>query len=297
MKEQKGFIYGALAAVTFSIYILVNRHVYLTYGVNVFDYTATFLIAGGLFALIGRLTKGIGEKDKLNKSSWQVAANGVIAGVGLGIFVFGQGYTTVTNASILATSTAITTAIFSVYLLKDKLTSRELKWFCVMLAGFYIAIVGLHGLHLNKGDLLVLASSLILGFTNTFSKVLMKHHTSQFIADGRLICGGVFFALLATVIHGPDFLVMNAGLWPLLAGFFFWLTIRCFYGAISYINPNKAIILANSHPIFTPVVGAILFSEAYTLNKFVGAVLLVASIYSINMGKIKIPHTLKRGQE
>lgn len=280
----KGILYGVLAALTFATYVLINRYVYVRYKVDVFNYTATFLIAGGFIALIAIVVKRIKNKAKipLEKSAWPVALNGIIAGIGLGAFVFGQGYTTAVNASILATSTAITTALFSRCMLKDRLSRKQLVWFVIMFLGLYIAIVGLHGIHLNKGDVIILTACFVLGFTNVFSKTLMKKHDSQFVADGRLVSGGVFFVALGLLLSGGNLLVTSAGLWPLLAGFFFWATIRFFYASVGYINPTKAIVLANSHPVITPIVGVLLLSEPYTWTKFIGSTILLVSIYNIN---------------
>lgn len=282
--SQKGILYGVLAAFSFATYVLINRYVYVTYKVDIFNYTATFLVAGGFFAFLALIVNWIKNKLKipLERSAWPVALNGVIAGVGLGTFVFGQGYTTAVNASILATSTAITTAIFSKYMLKDSLTRRQLIWFVVMFIGLYIAIVGFNGIHLNKGDLIVISACFALGFTNTFSKILMKNHSSQFVADGRLVTGGLFFVLVGLLLSGGSFLITYAGWWPLLAGFFFWVTIRFFYASVLYINPTKAIVLANSHPIITPIAGVLLLSEPYTWTKFLGSLILLVSIYQIN---------------
>lgn len=283
-----GYGYAFLASVAFSVYALINRYVYITYDVPVFKYTITFLAAGSLFALLGLAASSTRKSSiKYDKSIIWTVVNGVAAGSGLAVFVYGQGFTTATNASILATSTIISTALFSAVLLKDKLSREQAPWFFLMFAGFYIAIVGVRGISLNKGDIYVICSSLILGMTNALSKKLMKTFPSQFLADMRLLSGGLFFALIGFLVYGKGFIVTYAGFWPLIAGFFFWLTIRSFYAAIHHINPNRAIIIASSHPIFTPIVGAILLSESYTWNKPVGAILLIISIYYINTRRAK----------
>lgn len=287
--NKKGYLFGVLAALTFAIYVLINRYVYVTYDVDAFNYTATFLISGGFFALIGLLASSSGKelKQLFSKSALPSGLNGIIAGIGLGLFVFGQGYTTAVNASILAASTAITTAIFSKFMLKDSFNSAQRMWFGTMFAGLYIAIVGLHAINLNKGDLIILGACFILGFTNTFSKILMRKHSSDFVADVRLVSGGLFFVIVGLVLSGSNFLITTAGLWPLVAGFFFWSTIRAFYSSIKYISPKDAIIFANSHPIITPLIGVFLLSEPYSWTKFLGSVIVIISIYFISKNSSK----------
>ncbi|RTK94401.1 DMT family transporter [Candidatus Saccharibacteria bacterium] len=287
-KVSSGYLYACVGALAFGIYALINRYVYVTYEVPVFKYTVTFLAAGAFFALLSlllthRKNLGVSFDVKLRGA----VVNGVLAGTGLAVFVFGQGYTTAANASILATTTIITTAIFSSIMLKDKLTRAQLGWFVIMFLGFYIAIVGLKAIEINKGDLIVVSSSLILGFTNVYSKLLMKHYPAPTLADIRLLVGGFFFLLIGLVVFGKSVIITQAGLWPLLAGFFFWITIRAFFTAIHYINPVRALMIANTHPVFTPIVGAVLLNEVYSWNKFVGALIVVGSIYYINKNRMR----------
>lgn len=206
----------------------------------------------------------------------------MLAGIGIGFIVLGQGHTTAINASILATASTIPTVLFAKVILKEKFDHLQWAWLIIMCVGLYLAIVGLRGLALNKGDVIILGSAVILGFTNTFSKVLMKKHSSNFVADVRLVSGGLLFLTLGLVFKWDSILVTSAGLWPVLAGLFYWLTIKFFYASISYINPSKAIVFVNGHPAVTPIVGVLLLSESYSWAKFVGSALILASIYHIN---------------
>ncbi|HSX23805.1 MAG TPA: EamA family transporter, partial [Candidatus Saccharimonadales bacterium] len=118
-------------------------------------------------------------------------------------------------------------------------------------------------------------------FTNTYAKVLMKQHDNSFLADVRLISGGLLFLVLGLVLNGTHLLVTTAGLWPLLAGFSFFVTIKMFYVAVHYLGPNEAVILTNNHPILTPIAGVFLLSEPYSLAKFVGSIIVIISVYFI----------------
>lgn len=284
-KTRAGYVYGLLTALFFATYFLINRHVYLSYDVKVFQYTITFSVAGGVFALAGLMA---GQKKKAlgfltQKSSLPLMLNGVLAGVAIAILVFGQGYTTAANASILATSTTITTAIFSWFMIKsDRFGRAQLIWFAVYLVGLYIAIVGLHGIAPNKGDIIILSSSILLGFTNVYSKLIMRLHAPRIVGDVRLITAAIFFTAVGLLVYGSSFLVTNAGAWPLVAGFFMWLSIRSFYASIDRINPSRAIIVTSTHPVITPIAGAILFAEPYYWTKFIGAVVILVSIIKIN---------------
>ena len=281
--NRKGLIYGLLGAAMYASYILTNKYVYVHYTVNNFNYAVTFTIWAGIFAL-GAVLVNRYKKEFLiiNKGTIPVGLNGILAAIGIALIVYGQQYTSAINASIIATTSILTTVIYSRFILKESLNRLQSFWLLIMFVGLYIAIVGISGVHLNKGDLIILSSSFILGFTNTFSKVLMRDNTSDYVADFRLVAGAALFLILGLVVRGNDFFVTAAGIWPIFAGLCYWLTIKFFYASIHYANPNRAIVLINSHPIVTPIFGVLLLSETYSWAKFVGSALILISVYLIN---------------
>lgn len=277
-----GIVYGLLSAVAFTCYLLLNRYVYLNYDVKAFEYTATFLIAGGGFALLSLSFKCAKQKAQVYKKSLlPMVFNGFVGAVAMSLLIFGQGYTTAVNASIIAVSTTIPTVLFSWLLLKETLTQKQLLWLAIMFIALYFAIVGKHFLSFEKGDLIILSSLIFFGFANTYSKVIMKNNSSDVITDVRLVTGGMIFVILGLLVSGSGFLVTNAGLWPAIAGFSFWLTIKAFYASIQKIGPNKAVVLCNSHPILTPFAGVLLLNEPYSWVKACGSAILLISIYNI----------------
>ena len=282
-EKQKGLLYGLLGAAMYATYILTDKYVYKHYAVNNFSYAVTFTIWAGIFALgamlINRYKK---EFHVFNKGTVSVGLNGMLAGVGIAFIVYGQQYTTAINASIIATTSILTTVVYSRFMLKETLNRFQALCLFVMFFGLYIAIVGFSSISLNKGDVIILCSSIILGFTNTFSKILMRDNSSDYVADFRLVAGGVLFLFLGLAFKGSSFFITTAGLWPVLAGLCYWLTIKFFYASIHYSNPNKAIVLINSHPIITPIVGVLVLSEPYSVSKFIGSLLILTGVYFIN---------------
>lgn len=278
-----GIGYGILGTLAFSGYLLVNRYVYANYQVDALSYVFTFTIWSGIFALIGLLFNRYVKKHPIALNGvTPLILTGLLAGAGVGLIVFGQSYTSAINASIVATSSIITTVLFSRYILNERLSRQQYTWIAIMFVGLYLAIVGLDSLHINKGDLIILASAVILGFTNTFSKVLMRKNSSDFVADTRLLAAAIVFLLIGLALKGGDVWVSNAGLWPMLGGLFYYLTIKFFYASIHYINPSRAIVIINIHPVITPALGVWLLGEPYSWSKFIGSILILASIYQIS---------------
>jgi drug/metabolite transporter (DMT)-like permease len=278
----RGIAYGCVAAFCAAAYLTINRYVYLKYKPGAFDYTATFLLAAGVVAALSlgrtRIKKSSGL---LLRQAGLLVVNGTLASIGLGLLAYGQNYTTAVNASIIFSATTIPTVVFSRFMLKDSLSRRQLSWMSVMFVGLYLAIVGTHLLSFNGGDLIILIATVFVGFTNAYSKILMRFSSSDVITDTRLITGGVLFAILGFAFHGGGFLVTSAGWWPWLSGFFLWMTIKSFYLAVEVINPNRAVVLVNSHPVITPFLGVLLLNEPYSWIKAVGSGILLVSVYNI----------------
>lgn len=279
---QKGVLFGLLGAMAFSTYVVINRHVYATYDVAAGDYTVTFLAAGALFALVALACRPAERKRPFTKNALPVFGISLLAATALALTIVGQRYTTAINTSLIVTATIVTTGLFSGLILREKFSSAQLRWMVLLFVGLYFGTVGAHLLTFNKGDLIILAGCVIFGFTNTISRALMKGYSSHFIADMRLIVGGLFFGLIGLLLGGADILVTSAGLWPILAGLFVWINVRLFYTAINYLGANKAIVVVNSHVFFTIVAGIVLLAEPYSWIKFVGALVVLTSIYFIS---------------
>jgi drug/metabolite transporter (DMT)-like permease len=279
----KGLVYGLLSGLFVAGYVLVNRYVYNTYDVEPFYYSVTFAVAGGLFALSALFVRHIKTHDiKVSRTTaWQLPVVGLAGGTAMGLIVLGQNYTSAVNAAIVMTASILTTSLFSWLMLKESFSVRQRVWLAIMFVGLYLGVVGLHIVQFRLGDLIIFAAMVILGFNNTFSKVVMRRHDGNFIADARLTISGILMLLLGLLVAGTDILVTTAGLWPILGGLFFWLCIRTFYACIQHASPNQAIVLNNSSVFFTAVVGVLLLSEAYDWLKFLGSVIVLLSLYFI----------------
>ncbi len=276
--KRLGVLYGFLAALCIALYTLINRYAYTQYGVDSFSYTATFMISGGLFGLLSMIIRGDKSLAKDKEQTSFMVLNGLIAAVAVGILVFGQRYTTAINASIILSTSTLPTALFAWLLLKEKLRRKQVPWIATLFVGLYLAIAGWQFLNFNKGDLMILITVLMLGFTNTYSKLLMKHSHNDTIADVRLVSGGVLFIVLGLAL-GKAIIISSAGWWPLIAGFALWAAIKTFYASVHYLSPNNAIVLANSSPMITPIAGVLLLNEPYSWVKLLGSVIILVSVY------------------
>jgi drug/metabolite transporter (DMT)-like permease len=278
----KGVLAGIASALFLTAYLVVNKYVYNTYEIGAIEYSLIFALAGGVFGALSLARHMNGAVfAKVKKDAGMFAVLSLASFVAVGLLVIGQRYTTSVNASLIATMTILTTIFFSTVLLHEHITARQRIWVCVLFVGMYIGIVGLHRLRISTGDVIILSSEIIFGFGNVLSRKLMRVHGSLIVPNVRLVAAAGF-AIVLSVFFVRDWHVI-AQLWPwaLVAGMFYWLTMKTFAVSVHLINANHAVVLNNGQVIATALAGVWLLGEHYSWEKFIGSVIVLVSIYYI----------------
>lgn len=277
-----GVLSGLASALCVSGYFIINKYAYNTYDITAIEYMLLFTVIGGIYAL---LSLAVQKDIQYLEIKRHAKSFGILGGAGflaVGMLVFGQQFTTSINASILVPATIVTTALFSFVLLREKLSKSQWLWIMILFVGLYIGIVGFNTLSLRAGDLIVLGSLVVFGFGNVYSRVIMKKVTKpSIVPDVRLtIAGSIALILIFTIVR--DYKVMFEVM-PLAfaAGFFYWLCMKFFAKSVHLLNANEAIILNNSQIFSTSLLGVVLLSEEYSLEKFIGSIVVLISIYFI----------------
>jgi drug/metabolite transporter (DMT)-like permease len=175
----KGLLAGIASALFLTAYLVVNKHVYNTYDIGALQYSLVFAIVGGIFGALS-LIRNMNSRTflKVRKDARIFVVLSLASFFAVGLLVIGQRYTTSVNASLISTATILTTIFFSAVMLREHITSRQKLWLVVLFVGMYLGIVGLHRLHISKGDAIILSSEIIFGFGNVLSRKLMRKHGS-----------------------------------------------------------------------------------------------------------------------
>lgn len=277
---NKNVVYALVSAVTFTSFALLNKYAFEEFDPDASRFAFVFVAAYGGFAALASV-KDAKKYAKLVKQPVikDLAHLSVVGTVAIGLFVFAQNETTAINASMLSVSALFTTALFAWIVLKEKTAASKLIWVLVMTAGLYLAIVGLEPLSLNRGDIFILLSSILFGYSNVLSKVAMKTIPPGQVANFRLMFGGLVFLVIGLVLHGTQLVFTGAGSIPYVSAFLSWVTINLVYKAVDGIGPVKTIVLNMIHPIFT-ILGAYLFlNEEVTVLKIAGAAIVIMSVF------------------
>ncbi|MFZ1249615.1 MAG: DMT family transporter [Candidatus Saccharimonadales bacterium] len=278
----RGLLAGVASALFLTAYLVINKHVYNTYNISALQYSLVFAVAGGLFGALSlwrHMDDVALRKAKNDRGKFVLLSLASFMAVGL--LVIGQRYTTAVNASLIGTMTILATVVFSALILKERITSRQRLWLVALFVGMYIGIVGLHRLHLKTGDVIILSSIVIFGFGNVLSRQMMQGHGSLIVPNVRLVISACFALFVSLFLLRDHSVILQLWPWALLAGMFYWLTMKTFAVSVHLINANHAVILNNGQVITTALAGVFLLGEQYSWEKFVGSLIVLTSIYYI----------------
>lgn len=285
-KHVQGVVFGILSALGVTGYIITNKYIYGQYEVTPFQYAVIFAVAGGIFSSISLAFHLDKSKIRNIKSDYKfLLMMGIIGPAAVAILVVGQSYTSSVNTALLITSSVLTTALFSRVLLNVLPSKNQWLWMIGLFAGIYLGIVGFSSLSLNSGDIIILSSALVFGLGNVLSKIAMKKHNPNTVADVRMIIGAIISIAAGVFILDDPRLYVDFAPLALLAGFFYWATMQSFAKAVDIVGANSAITLNQSQIFTTGILGALILSEIYNWENFAGSVLAIVSIYFITRAR------------
>lgn len=278
---NRGIIFGISSAALFTIYALINRHVFNTYDVDAFSYVVTFSLANGACGLTAIALKR--EKKKfLSPNFWEVIMVSLMGIIAISIFVFAQSKTTATNASVLASIVILTTAGWSIPVLKQKPTKNMYIWIPVMLSGIYLVLSGFSSLSINSGDMLIILSIVIFGLNNAYVKKLVPEFGGEFMANFRMPLGAAILLTTALILNRDEgVLITSAGLWPIIAGVASYFNILFTFKAMNYISATNALVLNMSHVVLTMVSAAVFLNEETSILKLLSGLIVFYSVYRL----------------
>lgn len=278
----KGVFAGLASALCLTTYFIINKHVYNAYHPSAVEYTLLFSMCGGvfgLFSLVHRMDRAMYRTARKDTRYFIILT--ILSFVAMGLLVAGQRYTSSINASLIGTLTILATMFFSYLLLGERPTAHQRLWLLGLFAGLYLAIVGLRVVHLNKGDIIILSSVIFFGLGNVIARKIMKRQGSFVVPNVRLTLAAIL-ALIASVFFIRDISLMVHILpWALVAGMFYWLTMKTFAVSVHLVDANHAVVLNNSQVVFTALAGVLLLGEHYSWEKFIGSIIVLVSIYFI----------------
>ncbi|OGQ83048.1 MAG: hypothetical protein A3F90_19945 [Deltaproteobacteria bacterium RIFCSPLOWO2_12_FULL_60_19] len=210
-----------------------------------------------------------------------------------GVFAFnavlyiGLGYTSATNATLVNSTTPVTTALLAWLLIGEKLTARRLSGVLISLAGVaWILSKGsrdaLWQFNFNPGDIIVFFATGLWGFYMVMAKPMMQVLSPLALTSITTVIGACFLvpaALVELQLRPADIWRMDVllaflylGIFPSFLSFLLWnRSIRTF-------GPSRASLAYNLLPLFAVLLAVIFLGETIYPYQLVGGVVIIAGV-------------------
>ncbi len=293
-KNKKGFILIFLTAVISGFSVFINK--FGVSGVNPYIFTflknvSVALMLSG-FILLAREWRQV---IKLNKKQWLLLfAIGFIGGGGAFLLFFkGLAITSAAQGSFFQKTMFIYTVILAAVFLREKISKEIIIGALLLMAGNLMALKNLN-LSLNRGDLYVLAATILWAIENVISKYALKDLPSQIVAWGRMFFGALLILIFLAasgqlwVIGHLDF---EHTIWIEVTSFILFGYVLTWYSGLRYVSVSTATaILLLGSPITTFL--AFVQSGKISFGEIISGVLIFSGLIVI-LGLERVTNQLK----
>jgi len=193
----------------------------------------------------------------------------------------GQAYTLAINAGFVFRFVFIFTALFSHFLLKDKIDKGQYASMAIMFVGMYLLSTDGKALNPQWGDILVLMASMQVGLTNVLAKITMKKVNSYLISAIRILIGSVFTVLLVSIMFGlttlsPLYAIPHTVLALALLEIIF---IFLYYRGIEIEGPLTATVFFLMGALVSAALSYFILGESLSLIGWTGGFLIIMGAY------------------
>ena len=204
------------------------------------------------------------------------------------LFFLGAQMTSVINAAILMQSEPIYSLFLGYFLLKEKITGKQiLATFLIVLGVVFVIYNGT--ISLNLGDVLILLTPLFYQISHVIAKRIMKQAGAFAIQAGRHLSAGLTMLFLSSILGMNQFHLLtvpeNLAVVLLFGIVVAGIGTLAWYEAIKRINLSKATALIAPYSVLSIVFAWLFMNESPSVYQIAGLVLVLAGIFTL--AKIK----------
>lgn len=213
-----------------------------------------------------------------------LAAIGILAsGVVVLLSIMALSYTSATHKGVIQASYPLGTMFFAWILLRERIPPTGYVAAAVIVAGLVLMTSRGFGGAPNLGDWILIGTVPLMGFSDAWSKKVLKDVSPLTVSFGRYVFGTAFLAVLLSVLD----LGQLRGLvpvWPLLltAGMMTALAMELFYWSIDRIGPSLAAGMLAAAPVVTAGLEWWWFGEGFPGSQAVGIVVVIAGVMTLS---------------
>jgi drug/metabolite transporter (DMT)-like permease len=250
---------------------------------NSFQHIFFRSVVGWILSVVYLKSQGISLIGKNNK---MLIFRGIVGAVSMFSFFYVLTHIPFGSAVAFKYLSPIFTAIFAVFMLKEKIT--PLQWFCFLLT--FLGIIMLKGFDMRIGGF-DLAIGLISGISGGLLYIIIRKIGDD---DHHLVILHYFMAVCAfcsglASIQGWHTPMGTEWLWLMGIGLVGFVAQNLF--TISIQQPNNDVsflaMLRYSEVIYALIIGYFFFEESYNLQSFSGLILIFAGLLLSRRAKNK----------
>lgn len=210
-----------------------------------------------------------------------------------GIFAFnsvlytGLYYTTAINATLVNSTTPVTTACIAWLVIAEKMTRRRVFGILLSFSGVgWIVSRGsleiLLGLRFNPGDIMVFIATSLWGFYSVMAKRVMQELSPLVLTTLTTTVGALFLlpaAFLELSWSPVDLLSQEVLLSFLYLGIFpSFLSLLIWNRSVLVFGPGRATLVYNTLPLFAVILSVLFLGENLMPYQIVGGIVIIAGV-------------------
>jgi len=193
-------------------------------------------------------------------------------------FFFGAQLTSGINTAILMQAEPIYSIILGYFILREKITSKQILSTLLIVSGVLIVIYN-GTISLNIGDLLIVLTPLFYQISHVIAKKTMKRIGTYAVQGGRYLFGGLILLLLSSILNMNQFSLLmkpiNLTTIILLGLVVAGIGSLAWYEAIKRINLSKATAMIAPYSILSIILAWFVLSEFPSVYQISGLILVL----------------------
>ncbi|NES19647.1 MAG: DMT family transporter [Symploca sp. SIO3E6] len=217
--------------------------------------------------------------------------NGCLASLLSALIFIGLNYTMVTNAVLLARLGPILYALAGAVIFGKMIRKWEWLGFSLIGVGILAILLISTNFQLNRGDLLILASSFVYAITSIIGKFMLTQDTPlRTVVFTRNFVSSIIFFAIASIVFGPEhFADTFAGqLWIVMSIYALILIVLgqfLWYAALGRLDSRVVGKWTSATPIFGVIFAFVLNGERPSMIQIVAFVVIMIGIGITTLGK------------
>jgi len=285
---NKGLLLVFSTAIISGFSIFINKYGVAINNPYVFAFLKNTLVAM-LFICLIFAAKERSLLRKLSRKQWGLLLLIGLIGGGIPFLLFFKGLALISAAqgSFIQKTMFLYVAILALVFLKEKMSKNFLAGAVLLLAANFLMLKGL-SLSFGRGDLLVLAATLLWAVENVISKYTLKNLPGNIVAGARMFFGSIFIAVFL-LFSGQMSRVFTLGSaqigWVAITAILLFGYNLTWYNGLKYVPVSVAAAILMLGSSITTLLTAISTGKINSQDIFSGFLILAGLMIILNIKK------------